>query len=39
MFCKIKSEQIIELNKEIVMNPFDEGIQNIINETNDYTDY
>jgi hypothetical protein len=33
MFCKIKSEQIIELNKEIVMNPFDEGIQNIINET------
>ena len=32
IFCKIKSEQIIELNKEIVLNKLSEEVQNIINE-------
>lgn len=33
IFCKIKSQQIVELNKEIVMNELDEELQKIINET------
>lgn len=33
IFCKIKSEKIVELNKEIVLNKFNEEMQNIINDS------
>lgn len=32
IFCKIKSEQILELNKEIVMNKFENEMQSLIKE-------
>ncbi len=33
IFCKIKSEEISELNKEIVLNKFDKTMQDIIDDT------
>ncbi len=33
IFCKIKSDLVTELNKEIVMNKIENEMQNLINET------